>query len=449
LSVFAAVLILSCRSVPDRPQAHLEGRITVESNVDATGDYSGFRVLVVDANERAIDTLGHATTDADGRFQMSVAAPERGIYTLMVWGREGRQRLASTDYVVAAGDSASLDVTFPRQRRQLRVRSQENAALQGYRNTLAQHRTSLVKGLQSDAQGTNDISHRIRQTTSVLWSLQETFPDTYAGQLAATESLSLLAGWNDSLVVERAKTIGPSSPRYVEAVRIARRATARLKGRDAALNLLDTFESQAETHAQRAGVQADRVRAFIDSLQSRAALSAAQKLKNNYPNTKWADWADRATYEIKNLLPGKEAPQISAQTLSGDSLSLGDFKGRPVVLEYFAPGDQLFGRQLSNRNALYDATRSDSVAFVSVSVDPDTLLYDALLDNRSLPGHRVIAPGGKDDPIVEAYNVADVPTRFLIGADGRIGGRYQGTAFLALQEDLVQLLEREEPSTRD
>jgi peroxiredoxin len=327
------------------------------------------------------------------------------------------------------------------QNRRLRVRSQENAALYGYRNTLAQHRQALVEQLQTDVNDANAMSRRVRQTSSMLWTLQETFPGTYAGDLAATESLSLLAGVNDSLVVARARSIASTNPRYVEAAQIARRAMARLEGQDAARSLLDDFETRATTDEQRAGVQAARVRMFIDSLQSEAALSAAQNLKNKFPDTRWADWADRATYEVKNLLPGREAPNIRARTLAGDSLSLRALQGRPVVLEYFHPGDKLFGRQLASRNALYDATRADSVAFVSVSVSPDTLLYRALIDNRSIAGRGVIAADGMDDPVVEAYNVADVPVRYLIGADGRIVGRYDGPAFLALQEDLTRLVE--------
>lgn len=441
LIFFGAAFVVGCGSSDGRVRGHLSGQVTVASSVDATGDYSEFRVVVLDATGRTVDTLGHATTGQDGRFQTDVTARERGIYTLTVWGRQGQQRLASADYVLANGDSARIDVTFPLNNRRLRVRSQENAALYGYRNTLVQHRQALVEQLQSDVQNSNAMARRIRQTSSMLWNLQETFPGTYASQLAATESLSLLSGWSDSLIVERARAIDPASPRYVEAAQIARRAAARLQGQDAARALLDDFEKRAVTNAQRAGVQAARVRMFIDSLQSDAALSAAEDLKNNYPDTKWAEWADRAAYEVKNLLPGKQAPTFRARTIAGDSLSLRDLRGRPVVLEYFHPGDKLFGRQLASRNALYEATRSDSVAFVSVSVSPDTLLYRALTDNRSMPGRRVIAAGGQEDPIVEAYNIADVPARYLIGADGRIVGRYDGSAFLALQEDLTRLVE--------
>jgi peroxiredoxin len=448
-SVFVVVLLLAsagCRSPSGNVQAHLEGRITVRSSVDPSGDHSGFRVLVVDAEERTIDTLAHATTGTDGRFATTVSAAERGIYTLTVWGRRGRERLATTDYVVADGDSASLEAALPLQGRRLQVRSNENSALAAYRNTLAQHRRRLVEQFRSEAYDSTALARRIRQTSSVLWNLQDTFPDTYASRLAAAESLSLLAGWNDSLVVARARSISPSNPRFVAVAEKGRRAAARLYGQSAALAFLDSAATRAATDPQRAGIQAARVRAFIDSLQKEAALAAAEDLKTSYPGTNWAEWADRATYEVNNLLPGTAAPDFAVRTLAGDSLSLSRLRGRPVVLEFFRPENSLYGRQLSTRNALYEATRSDSVAFVSVSVEPDTLLFRAFADARSVPGHRVIAAEGIEAPIATAYNVARLPTRFLIGPDGRIVGRYQGTAFLALQEDLLQLLEGPRPS---
>lgn len=438
---FIGLVAIGCRPASDGIQSHLEGQIKVQSAIDDSEDYSGFRLLVAQAQGRDIDTLGSAVTDRSGHFEMMVTAPERGVYPLMLWGRQGRERLATTDYVVASGDSATLNVELPLDGRRFHVRSDENAALSAYRNTLAQHRKLLLKRLQTDVPDSNAVSRGIRQTSSLLWGLQDTFPNTYASDLAASESLALLAGWNDSLVVARARTIEPSNPQYVEVVQIARRAAARMGGQKAALGLLDSFASKAPTRTKQAGVQAARVEAFIDSLQSDAALSAAQTLKNEYPNTQWADWADRALYEVNNLLPGKVAPDLEARTVAGDSLVLDDFRGRPVVLEYYRVGDDLFNRQLSTRNALYRSTRADSVAFVSISVEPDTMLYRAFAENRSFPGHQVIAPGGLDDPLVDAYNVADVPMRVLIDADGRIVGRYQGAAFLAFQEDLTRLLE--------
>jgi len=439
--VLGLAVVLGCRTETDTIESHLRGTITVRASIDSTADNGGFRVLVVDANGRTLDTLGQAVTQTDGTFEMGVTAPERGIYALTLWGRQGQQRLASTDYVVADGDSGRLQVELPVDRGRLRVRSDENAALMAYRNTLAQHRRTILKQVRAETVDSTAVDRSVRQTSSILWSLQDTFPGAYASQLAAVESLSLLAGRSDSLVVARAGTLEGSNPRFIDAVRIARQAEARLRGQDAALALLTEFEDRAATNEQRAGVQSLRVRAFIDSLQAKAALSAAQSLKNQYPDTRWAEWADRAMYEVNNLLPGSEAPSLRARTIAGDSLSLRGLQGRPVVLEYFRPGKNLYARQLPTRNALYRSTRADSVAFVSVSVDPDTLVYQAFAEGRTFPGHAVIASEGRDDPLVTTYNVADLPTRVLIDADGQIVGRYPGTAFLTLQEDLTRLLQ--------
>ena len=432
---------IGCQPEPDGVQSVLEGKITVDGAVDSVADYEGFRVLVVQGQKRRIDTLAHATTDRDGTFRMRVTAPERGIYPLMIWGRQGAQRLATVDLVVAEGDTAQLEATLPLQGRRVHIRSPENNALTGYRNAMAQHRRTLLLRLKSRAYDANVTAQGIRQTSSVLWALQATYPGTYAAEVAMVEALSLLEGRNDSLVVSRVQSIAPSNPRYVEAGQIGRRAAARWKGQEVALALLDSLDARAQSPEQRAGLQAARVRAYIDSLDEDAALQAATALRSRYPGTRWAEWADRAKYELTHLRPGSEAPTVDVRTLRGDSLSLRDLRGRPVVLEFFDPGTGRYARQLPTRNTLYQITRPDSVAFVSVSMEPDTVLTRAFLSNRSLPGHRVLAPPGNEDTFVERFNVVDPPVRFLLDAEGRIVGRYEGTAFLALQDDLMTLLD--------
>lgn len=434
------VLGIACQQ-PEHPvQSYLEGQITVDSRIDTSDDFSNFRVLVLHAEGRRIDTLGLAVTGRDGRFSMTVTAPERGIYPLTVWGRQGQERLVTTRYVVAPGDSGTFEAELPLDGRPLRVESLENLALLGYQNTMVTHQRMLTRRLQAEAYRPNALVQSVRLTSSVLSSLQDNYPGTYAGQLAAVESLSLLEGWNDSLVVARAREIDPSNPRYVNAARIARTAEARLRGQQAALDLIDEFQARAATDQQRAGVKAVRIQAFLDSAQTEAALAAAQQLKSDHANSKWARWADRALYEAEHLMPGMTAPALSARTLSGDSLSLQSLRGHPVVLEYYRPDSDAYTRQLSARNALYEATRSDSVAFISISTEPDTVINRAFLNNQRLPGHQVIAPIGLEDPLVSRYNVVDVPTRFLLDADGKIVNQYQESALLALRMDLTRLV---------
>jgi hypothetical protein len=304
---------------------------------------------------------------------------------------------------------------------------------------MAMHRRLLTRRLQSGSPHPNARVQNIRLVSSTLWSLRDQYPGTFAAQFAAVESLSLLATWNDSLVVARAQQISPSSPRYVDASHIARRAEARQHGQKAGLSLLNTFEARAPRE-HVAGVKAARIQAFLDSAQVEAALSAAQRLKAEHPRSPWAQWARGVRYEARHLQRGMTAPSLRLRTLSGDTLSLRELRGRPVVLEYYRPGTDLYNLQRPLRNALHDATRRDSVAFVSISVEPDSLVNRAFLYNRRLPGHRAIAAKGSRDPIVQRYNVVHVPTWFLIDASGTLVDQYRSTDFPALQRALTERL---------
>jgi len=435
-----AGLFGACQQPGSSIRSHLEGRVVVDSSTVDPNAYRDLQVLVVRPDGRRLDTLGHARPGRDGRFRMSITAPKRGVYALSLWGRGGQEQLASTEYVVAPGDTATLHVTLPLRDRPLQPISPENQALRAYRNAMTMHRRLLARRLRPQMPSPNVQVQNIRLTSSILWGLRDRYPGTYAAEFAAVESLSMLEGWNDSLAAARAWQIDSSSPRYVDAAHIARRATARLKGHRAALTLLDTLEARANMPRRRAGVQAARIRAFLDSAQVKAALSAAQRLQTEYPRSAWAQWARRIEYESTHLQPGMPAPNLTLQTLQGDTLSLRALRGRPVVLEYYRPGLDLYTLQRPLRNALFDATRPDSVAFVSISTEPDTLVNRAFLQNRRLPGHRAIAAQGADDPLVTRYNVAHVPSWVLIDRDGAIVDRYRASDFPALRQGLTQLI---------
>src|SRR5690606_8553794 len=127
----------------------------------------------------------------------------------------------------------------------------------------------------------------------------------------------------------------------------------------------------------KAGLQSEVVVAFSDSLRLDEAVAAARVLQEDYEDTEWATWAGRAIYEIEHLSPGKPAPAFTVQTRDGQPVSLDRLAGRLVVLEFYRPEDPAFQLQLSLRNAIAGAVGPDTLQFVSISLQPDTLLNDA------------------------------------------------------------------------
>jgi peroxiredoxin len=422
-------------------QSRLQGRITVSAEVDSIPDYRGFEVLVVrQAPDGAVDTLGYDVTNQQGAFATDVYAPGPGIYPLIV--RRRGSTVAATDYVIAEGDSAEVEMELPL-RRPITIRSTENSAWTAYQNTMALHREALIQNLRDTTQTNPEgsMESRIQQTAQVLWSMRTTYPNTLGAAQSMAESITLLEGWNDSLVVARSKTIPPTNPRYVEVARAARRAAARLDGQAEALDVLRQLQEKALSPNQKAALQAEVVRAHIDSLEQDEALAAARSLAREYPDTPWSAWAERAEYEVANLLPGMTAPVFQATTWEGEALSLTDLRGQPVVLEFYQPSNELYRGQLARRNALYEATRPADLRMISVSLQPDTLLNEAFFEGRELPGTHVVATEDLARELIEKYNIGSLPTRLFIDASGRIVDKYVGSAFSRLQEDALTRLE--------
>jgi peroxiredoxin len=418
--------------------SYLEGRLTVAAEVDSVQDYRGFEVLVALDNEGEPDTLGFAVSDSTGRFHLDVTAPDRGVYPLLI-SRRG-QILRVGELAVVEGDSATVEATFPLGNRLLRIRSPENAAWGAYRNTKAQYNQALLDLIRSGRHDEQTLGLRVAQTTMIFWDIGKTFPNTMGSEMASAEAVLMIGGWNDSLALAWAMKITPHHPRYADVGRVARQAQARLAGQAAALQLIRDFQDRTDDAAHRAQLQSELVLAHLDSLQYDEALVAARVLSTSYPNTPWVDWAARAIYEIENLLPGMTAPPFIATAYDGSAVVLDSLRGRIVLLEFYVPQDQVFQREVGARNALYEAAGEAALAIVSVSAEPDTLLNEAFLEGRDVPGFHVFAPDSLESALARSYNINVLPTRYLIDRDGKIVGKYVGGAMATLRRDVLAML---------
>ncbi len=129
------------------------------------------------------------------------------------------------------------------------------------------------------------------------------------------------------------------------------------------------------------------------------------------------------------LKEGDAAPAFTAQTNGGQSVSLADFKGRPVIL-YFYPRDDTPGctkEACAFRDAFADFMAKGAVV-LGVSAD-SVKSHDKFVKKFKLP-FTLLAD--EDKRIVDAYGVWGEKTfmgrryqgihrvTFLIGGDGRI-----------------------------
>ena len=439
-TIILAIAFLSCSSNADAGQSldeitsYVDGQITLSTEVDTVADFSGFEVLIGKVVDNALDTLALTETDEEGFFGMDVTVPKADVYSLVI-ARNGAI-LKVDEMVVAQDDSANIKMKFPFGNRPVLVRSHENAALLGYKNTMTLYDQDIKKYALSGTATNDDYNRLMSQTTEMLWNLRESNPGTIASRLATAQSIMLLEGWNDSLAVARTKVVDKDSDIFGPLIGFARRAKMRTSGPEEAVSLMNELKEGVTNSDNLVILQSELVLALRDAGKFDEALDEARALKMEYAtDTTWIEWADNAIYDLEYLGPGMPAPEFDAIDVDGAQINLDVFKGKPLVLEFYAPGSR-FEEDLFLRNQLYRASGdSPSFEILSFSLQPDSLLNEAFFDGRDIPGRHVFLPDGGDAKILDAYNVIVLPTRFLIDPDSKIVGKYVlGNGMRALQE---------------
>ena len=440
IAAVAVLWLVGCRrDDTSTVESHFSGRLTVSSEIDSTGDFSGFEVAVLSSDtEDDLDTLGYTVTGADGSFQMALRARERGIYPLEI--RRNDRLLVRDQFALGDDDSASISVEFPMKRSMLIVRSRENGAWMAYRNTRALHNQKLAE-LSSDPAATlNDLRSSVLQAVEILWSLPESYPGTIGAELARAEAVIMLEGWNDSLVAIRAGAISPAEAGYTSTVQALRRSTARLHGTAAAVDTLTRRLSAITDTEISNAIRAEIVLAHLDSMHVEEAREVALELQSKTESESWKDWAASAIFEIDNLMPGMAAPNASFKDLEGRDLDLNFFFDTMVLLEFIDPRDINAVINQRSRTDLLKLSDGTNLQVITVSLSGDRAANEIYLDNRSTSEAYIVPRDGIDSDIARAYNVQTVPKRFLIH-QGKIVAKYAGTSVAGIREDILSLLD--------
>lgn len=126
-------------------------------------------------------------------------------------------------------------------------------------------------------------------------------------------------------------------------------------------------------------------------------------------------------YAAELLKPGTEAPDFTLSDIKGNPVSLSDFRGRQVVLVFWASWCPDCRAEVPELKAMHAVADPSKLAFVSVSFDRTFEALETFVKENYLPGVQLFDPAGKKESAVgEAYHVKWIPSLYLIGADGKV-----------------------------
>lgn len=119
------------------------------------------------------------------------------------------------------------------------------------------------------------------------------------------------------------------------------------------------------------------------------------------------------------LFPGNDAPVFKLKTRDGRNVSLTDFKGKIVYLDFWASWCGPCMMEMPYAKKLQDTFAKQDVVFLYVSVDDNLEDWIKAMDAKKMGGTHVRAKGF-EHAVPKAYAVEGIPSYFLIDRQGKI-----------------------------
>lgn len=213
--------------------------------------------------------------------------------------------------------------------------------------------------------------------------------------------------------------------------------TTELKALDA---LVISQSAQSPEHA----AQALRRKASIQLYYIEDTAAGEQTLKDlaaRFPGTQDAVKAVQmlASLQIQaGLVPGAWFPNFNASDLKGASLSINQFKGKVLLVDFWATWCPPCRAELPGVLEAYDMFHDLGFEIVGISLDSKMETLVKYLEKEGMTWAQTCDLQGWESALVMKYGIMSIPATYLLDTEGRIvASNLRGDA---LKNELAKLL---------
>jgi peroxiredoxin len=149
-------------------------------------------------------------------------------------------------------------------------------------------------------------------------------------------------------------------------------------------------------------------------------ISLDSGLTKTYPGSPYVKLFDDKVSAMKRVAIGAMAPEISLPDTNGKTVNLSNFKGKVVLIDFWASWCAPCRASLPNVVKMYDKYKGKGFVVLSVSLDKDKDAWLEAIHKFKLNWTQVSDLKYWDSKVVGLYNINSIPFTVLVSVDGKI-----------------------------
>ena len=154
------------------------------------------------------------------------------------------------------------------------------------------------------------------------------------------------------------------------------------------------------------------------------AIAELEQIKKDFPDTDPGKHVDQIIAQIKKesqFRKGMALPDFAETDLKGKPLSISNYKGKVVLVDFWATWCGPCVEELPNVLKTYEKYHDQGFEIIGISLDTDRKQLDAFLEkHKGMTWPQYFDGKGWQNKLAEKYGIEAIPTTFLLDGEGKI-----------------------------
>jgi thiol-disulfide isomerase/thioredoxin len=155
-------------------------------------------------------------------------------------------------------------------------------------------------------------------------------------------------------------------------------------------------------------------------------IKLLEQLKRDFPETERGKSADQLIATLKKqaeLAVGKQFPDFQEKDLEGKPLSIANYKGKVVLVDFWATWCGPCVAELPHVLETYKKHHAEGFEIVGISLDSERDKLTSFIKEKGMDWSQYFDGQGWQNKLAQEYGVNSIPATYLLDRTGKIIGR--------------------------